>query len=95
MRAGATSSALICLMVVAVLNFLVFFAVALYLGGDAANGKIDDGHFYLGSHGHYTEVSARVFAYSKWHTYSVWLTHSAAFIAACWLWLRDRTAPNA
>jgi hypothetical protein len=94
MRAGATNGALTCLMVVAVLNFLAFFSVALYLGGDALSGKVDNGHFYLASHGRYTEVSARVFAYSKWHTYSVWLTHSAALVAACWLWLRDRAAPN-
>lgn len=80
-------------MVAAVLNFLVFFAVSLYLGGDAVSGKIDNGHFYLSSHGRYTEVSARVFAYSRWHTYSVWLTHSAALIAACWLWRRERATP--
>jgi len=36
----------------------------------------------LGSHAHYTEVSRRVFTYSRWHAYSVWVTHPAALIAA-------------
>ena len=49
------------------INFLVFFAVALYLGGDALSGKEEHGRYFLGSHGRYTEVSAQVFQYSKVH----------------------------
>ncbi len=59
-----------------VLNFLVFVLLTLYLGGDAVNGTVENGHYYLwgynaynGKKG-YTEVSARVFQYSKWHVYT-------------------------
>ena len=68
----------------ALLNFAVFWVVAVRLGGDAVNGRRQDGHFYLASHGKYTEVSERVFTYSRLHTYSVWITHPLAFLAAYW-----------
>ena len=82
MGASTKGGVWIWVFVLALLNFFAFIVAALYLGGDAVNGKIENGHFYLASHGHYTEVSARAFAYSKRHTYSVFLTHSLAFIGA-------------
>ncbi len=63
-------------------NFFSFFVVAVYLGGDALNGKMEGGHFYLMSHGRFTEVDESVFTYSKWHAISVWITHPCALIAA-------------
>ena len=58
-----------------VLNFAIFVAVSMYLGGDAVNGKVEGGHYYLfGERKVYTEVSERVFNYSKWHVYSVLAT---------------------
>ncbi len=69
---------------IACANFLVFWLIAVCLGGDAVNGKIDHGHYYLMSHGDYTEVSKEIFTYSKWHVYSIWITHPLAFIAAYW-----------
>jgi hypothetical protein len=68
----------------ALLNFAVFWVVAVRLGGDAVNGRMQDGHFYLASHGKYTEVSGRVFMYSRLHTYSVWVTHPLALLAVAW-----------
>ncbi len=65
-------------------NFFVFFVVALCIGGDAINGKMEGGHFYLMSHGRLTQVDEEVFAYSKWHAVSVWITHPCALIAAYW-----------
>jgi hypothetical protein len=66
--------------VITVINFLIFVALAWYLGGDAVNGKVEGGHYYLfgvradnGRKG-YTEVSEAVFTYSKWHVYSIFLT---------------------
>jgi hypothetical protein len=78
----------------ALLNFSAFWIAAVYLGGDAVNGKTDNGHFFLMSHGRYTEVSADLFTYSKWHAYSLWLTHPLAFVAAYWL-VRNKGASNA
>jgi hypothetical protein len=60
---------------VAWVNFTVFWIVALILGGDAINGKVEDGRYYLGSHGRYTQVSADVYVYSRIHTISIFITH--------------------
>ena len=68
--------------VLAIVNFAAFWVMAVYLGGDAVNGGIRDGHYYLMSHGRSTEVSAAVFNYSKWHAYSVWVTHPLGLLAA-------------
>jgi hypothetical protein len=63
------------------INFIIFFILAMYLGGDAVNGRIYHGHYFLMSHGRYTEVSKSVFDYSKWHVYSLWITHPMAILA--------------
>ncbi len=88
---------LVCLGIftVALVNFAAFWLIAVYLGGDAVNGKVQGDHFYLMSHGKYTEVSRAVFDYSKWHVYSVWITHPLAFIAGFWYYrLRDQARPD-
>ncbi len=66
---------------VAAVNFLVFAVVALMLGGDAVNGKIEAGRYYLANHGILTEVSYSVFLYSKLHVYSVFVTHPLGMLA--------------
>lgn len=63
------------------LNFTVYWFVALAIGGDAVNGKVVDGHYYLANHGHLTEVSRETFNYSLIHTRSIFVTHPLAFIA--------------
>jgi hypothetical protein len=68
----------------AMLNFVVFFIVAARIGGDAVNGRVRDGRFYVMNHGRYTEVSERVFTYSRWHVYSIWMTHPLALAAGYW-----------
>jgi hypothetical protein len=75
--------------IVAFLNFVVFWFVAVYLGGDAINGRAAAGHFYLMSHGKYTEVGQAVFDYSKWHVYSTWITHPLGLLAG-YLYFRTR-----
>lgn len=59
---------------IAILNFVVFVAIAVPLGGDALNGTAHDGHYYLMQHGTYTEVSRPVFIYSAFHTLSLLVT---------------------
>lgn len=80
----------VCRVILAIgfLNFAIFVAFALYLGGDAVNGKAEGGHYYLfgvasgtGVKG-YTEVSQAVFDYSRWHVYSVFVTWPLALLAA-------------
>ena len=59
-----------------VLNFSIYVAAAIALGGDAINGHATGGHYYLAMHGRSTEVSRAIFEYSRWHTYVLW-THFA------------------
>ena len=70
------------LVIVGLLNFLIYIFVAASIGGDAINGKTEGGKFYLAKHGRFTEVSRLVFEYSRFHTYSVWVTHSLAIFGA-------------
>lgn len=54
-------------------NFFSFLAGYVYFGGDALNGKIEDGRFYLADHGKLTEVSEGIYRYSELHGLSVFL----------------------
>ena len=65
----------------ALLNFVVFAAVAMSLGGDALSGSHSNGHYFLSNHGHLTEVSAGVFRYSQVHAISVVITHVVGIAA--------------
>jgi len=49
-------------------NFFLFVLASLYLGGDAFNGYVQEGHYFLCAHGGCTEVSHSVWRYSYWHT---------------------------
>jgi len=46
----------VAVIVVGFANFLAFFVVSAAIGGDALNGHVTDGHYYVASHGSYTEV---------------------------------------
>ena len=47
---------------------------SVWLGGDALNGRIADGHFFVANKGSLREVSEAVFTYSRWHALSVLFT---------------------
>jgi hypothetical protein len=81
--------------IVAIVNFFSFFFISLYLGGSASIGKQENGKFYLGEHGRYTEVSENVFEYSEIHGKSIWITHPAALFSAAIFIFRRRTSPPA
>ena len=53
--------------ILALINFVAFVSVSIYLGGDAVNGYIRDGHSFVCAHGSCTEVSRAVWTYSYWH----------------------------
>lgn len=82
----------IVLAAVAPLNFLLYAVIADNIGGDAVNGRAEAGRFYLGSHGHYTEVSRAVFTYSKLHTYAVWANYLLFFTYGAVLEIKERRA---
>lgn len=76
------------LIILGLLNFGAFLAGTLYLGGDAVNGKVEAGRYYVFGlrvqswQKVYTEVSEPVFTYSKWHAYSVMATWPVLMAAA-------------
>jgi hypothetical protein len=74
----------ICLVIVLVgmVNFLVFVAIALVIGGDAVNGQQTDGRYFVANHGRYTEVSRPVFLYSRLHVYTVFCSWPFVMISA-------------
>lgn len=64
--------------VAAMVNFLVFAALAYHLRGDALGGKVEAGHYFLAYKGSYTEVSKQLFEYSRVHALSVVITFPLA-----------------
>ncbi len=52
------------------LNFFAFIGISLHSGGDALNGYVHAGHYFLCAHGHCTEVSSSTWHYSWWHAVS-------------------------
>jgi len=66
--------------VVAVVNFVAFLIGAAKLGGDAVNGKMQDGRYYVADHGKLTEVSHAAFTYSRIHCYTLFVTHPLALV---------------
>ena len=55
---------------VVMINFFIFVFMSVYLGGDALNGHIEAGHYFLCAHGHCTEVSRSIWHYSYWHAWT-------------------------
>jgi uncharacterized membrane protein YhaH (DUF805 family) len=52
----------------ALINLVIFFVVALALGGSAMYGSHSSGHYFLINHGRSTEVSRAVWLYSYAHS---------------------------
>jgi hypothetical protein len=59
-------------------NFAVFATVSVAIGGDAVAGKIENGRYYVSSHGRLTEVSRDVWHYSYRHARITWATSLVA-----------------
>lgn len=66
---------------IAWLNYTVYWIAGVYLGGFANIGRVQDGKYFLGSHGRYTEVSEAVYTYSRIHGESTLITHGLVFIS--------------
>ena len=71
--------------VVAVPNFIWFVAESGSQGGDALNGYVAAGHYFLASHGIYTEVGAGTWEWSRMHALSVLATLPFAVAGAVYL----------
>jgi hypothetical protein len=66
-------------------QFYNLFFVTIYLGGDAVNGKTENGRYYVASHGRYKEVSKDWWTYNRIHTASLFITHPLGMLAAGFL----------
>lgn len=58
---------------IAGINFLCFMGGVVYLGGDALNGRVENGRFFLANRGKLIEVSEEIFNYSIYHGLSVFI----------------------
>ena len=67
------------------INFFAFATVTTRMGGSAGNGKIENGRYYLGEHGHYTEVSQTTFRRLQLYEYSMFATHALGILAGVFL----------
>lgn len=81
------------------LNFLAFWVIGVLLGGDAINGKIEGGHYFLGQRATFTEVSPMVWYYSVTHAVATIVTLPVAAYFGIRAWfsrdaLRPRTHEN-
>ncbi len=69
-----------------VMNFLLFIIFTLLLGGDGPNGKIEAGHYYLGSHGTYTEVMYPIYFFSRVQGILFFVSWPFVLVASLMLW---------
>jgi hypothetical protein len=69
------------LTVLTFVNFFAALALAMFLGGDAFQGRVEDGHYWLGYKGRYQEVSAGTYWFSRLQLFSVFITHPLGMYA--------------
>ena len=56
--------------IVAAVDFLAFIAGSIHFGGDALNGYVKAGQYFVCAHGSCTEVSRAIWHYSYWHAWA-------------------------
>ncbi len=67
---------------IASINFWAIIISYLLLGGNALEGKVENGQYFIGSRGHFRSVPSMIFYYSLIHTISVMVTHPLAILAS-------------
>jgi hypothetical protein len=60
-------------MALVVPNFVIFWIITVCQGGDALNGYVRKGHYFVCAHGACTEVSKATWTFSYWHAISAYL----------------------
>jgi hypothetical protein len=66
-------------------NFLWFINESVTLGGDALNGYVRNGHYFISGHGSATEVSRSTWEWSRLHASSLVITHPLALAGMAFL----------
>ena len=80
---------LICIWIIfgGLANFIVYTVAYSYIGGDARNGQVRSGKYYVGGHfihgldGQFAEVPKGVWIYSYLHSISIWPTIAAVLLS--------------
>lgn len=67
-------------------NLFLYLLITPMIGGSAINGRVQNGHYYLSEHGHYTEVSQQLYWLNVVHGRSLLFTVPAGLM--CLMWLR-------
>jgi hypothetical protein len=75
----------VALVIVGFVNFFWFFFESMSIGGDALNGKVVEGHYFVSSHGALTEVDRSTWEWSRIHAISVFITHPLALLGMAYL----------
>jgi hypothetical protein len=73
--------AMITMICLSVPNLLVLFGISAWLGGDAWYGMINDGRYFVGSKGRFTEVTAFKYYLSLNQIYTVFVGYAGLFVA--------------
>ena len=82
------------LIVLALLDFVVFAALTVGLGGDAADGAVRDGHYFVGNHGMLHEVARAWWELSRAVGYSLYVVWAGAIAAFAVDSFRTRDEPD-
>lgn len=69
-------------------NFFAFLIESAALGGDALNGHVTNGHYYVASHGILTEVSQAVWTVSRIHAVVTLVSWPLVMLAMAFLLFR-------
>jgi hypothetical protein len=67
-----------CLFFLAVFNFIAYSMLSSRIGGTAMNGYTQDGVYFVGSHGAYTEVPEEIWERNRLHGRSVGISYVLA-----------------
>jgi hypothetical protein len=81
-------------MCIFILNFIAFFIGWAYLGGDAVNGKEQNGHYYVSDKGRLTEVTHGEYVYSRIHVASLFVGFAIYILAWPCLYLTGDYRPT-
>lgn len=81
------------LFVVTIINFGVWGVVNSVIHGDAVNGKINHGKYYVAMKGRYTEVTRGVYLYSYVHTCTNFVLFPATILSG-FLGIRHSSTPK-
>lgn len=57
-----------------VANYLVYAVLAVIVGGDVLHGHVTHDHYFAAAGDGYVEVGKTLFAFCRWHTYSLLVT---------------------